>query len=315
MPSAPGGVNPTHAPKNNQARITGVNGARDSLVREGVAGAGAPICAGETVGCATCAGDLGVLRVNGERSFARIGIMNETERKPLMRVFKSRMKEYPMVNLRSVRISANGTVTFMLWSIVSSSVFSTQGVCGVLPHSLSGYATAPEVAVTSTSDQGKRDRVRIALMIEPFAVIQPVGLQAKRKIIAQDPVRHTLRARMDGENHFYFPGWHIESRPLQLSASKRSLKMQLTLYKRMGSYGEVEERVGVADVQGTMDGNGPTFDLIGAKTTLFKDKQGVPIMRVTAGTAASTMASKESNRHSLQSKLSQSGPSRDPAAR
>ncbi len=128
-------------------------------------------------------------------------------------------------------------------------------------------------------------KVRIGLRLTPY-----------RKIVSQSPsgemqvtfrpdkvMKHTLRARIDRANHFYIGDFHIETSPQSLVKKARLYTVRLTVYKRYGAYGKIEEMLGYLDINGKLKGEKGLFVLHGSNSIRMKNKNGEPVVDVVAG--------------------------------
>ena len=132
-----------------------------------------------------------------------------------------------------------------------------------------------------TSTAGK---VRIGLKLSPFSKIQFQDASGKKKIKfkVDQELKRTLRARIDKPNHFVVGNYHVETIPLKWLKKTKDYAVRL-FSKRYGSYGEVEEHLGNLDVSGRLEGKDGLFVLVGAKSTVIKNKSGEPILKAVAG--------------------------------
>lgn len=146
---------------------------------------------------------------------------------------------------------------------------------------------------TNTSDMSVRTgekvssagKVRIGLKLSPFSKIQLQDGSGKNKIkfkIDQE-LKRTLRARIDKPNHFVVGNYHVETIPLKWLKKTKDYAVRLSFSKRYGSYGEVEEHLGSLDVKGRLEGKDGLYVLMGAKSTVIKNKAGEPILKAVAG--------------------------------
>lgn len=131
-------------------------------------------------------------------------------------------------------------------------------------------------------------RVRIALEIQPYKKVVMRGIDGKKKIqfLKSEPLNRVLRARIKETNHFYLDDWHIKTTPVGWDKSTKMLSMKLRYYKQFGQVSKVEEFVGESIVKGYLSGSNGLYLLNGQSTRLFKNKNGEPVIKATAGVIA-----------------------------
>jgi hypothetical protein len=140
----------------------------------------------------------------------------------------------------------------------------------------------------NAAEENQGPRVRIGLRLTPFVKIVNRQVDGRRttRFIPAEPLRHTLRARMNAMNHFFVSDWHIETKPLKWIKQAGRYDMRLTFYRRYGAFGQLEEHIGSVDVSGTLDTEkDQVYVLIGVARRRLRDKMGSPYLDVVAGFA------------------------------
>lgn len=145
--------------------------------------------------------------------------------------------------------------------------------------------TADLSVPTESQKTSMAGKVRIGLKLSPFSKIQLQDASGKKKIKfkVDQELKRTLRARIDKPNHFVVGNYHVETIPLKWLKKTKDYAVRLSFSKRYGSYGEVEEHLGNLDVSGRLEGKDGLFVLVGAKSTVIKNKSGEPIVKAVAG--------------------------------
>src|SRR5689334_13106054 len=115
------------------------------------------------------------------------------------------------MNIKGRAVRVLGLACFL--ALGSGQVFGTslpvEVSSGVVPAK-----DAPQRTV-SRSLFAEPERVRISVQLTPFhrTTIEDQQGRLTIKPIADRPIAHVLRARLDRINHFYVHGWHLESVP------------------------------------------------------------------------------------------------------
>ena len=138
-------------------------------------------------------------------------------------------------------------------------------------------------------------RVRIGLRLTPFkkVVTRHADGSTETRFIPGEPLRHTLRARLNQGNHFYVGDWHVETIPTKWIQKTRRYEVQLNLYRRYGAFGQLEENVGSVVLSGDLEEQADGVHvLVGVVRQRLRDKFGNPYLDVIAGSqpAAITVA-------------------------
>ena len=162
---------------------------------------------------------------------------------------------------------------------------SKAGLHGVAPDAAQRANAAYEPA-----------RVRIGLRLTPFAKVTTVGLNGtpSSKFVTVEPLRHTLRARLNQTNHFYVDTWHVETVPQRFNRQTRQYEVRLGFYRRYGAFGQLEEKVGSVDLAGNLSENtGSVYVLVGVARARLRDQLGQPVLDVVAGFAPAATVTQE----------------------
>lgn len=134
--------------------------------------------------------------------------------------------------------------------------------------------------------EAAQPRVRIGLRLTTFLKTiskDPEG-KAVESYVSREPLRHTLRARLNKVNHFYFGSWHVETTPQKWIRESRRYDIRLSLYRRYGAYDLLEELVGHVDLSGTLENQEENIYLLkGVVRERIRDKFGFPLLDVVAG--------------------------------
>ena len=138
-------------------------------------------------------------------------------------------------------------------------------------------------------------RVRIGLRLTPIkkVVTRHADGSTETRFIPGEPLRHTLRARLNQGNHFYVGDWHVETIPTKWIQKTRRYEVQLSLHRRYGAFGQLEENVGSVLLSGDLEEQADNVHvLIGVARQRLRDKFGNPYLDVIAGSqsAAVTVA-------------------------
>lgn len=132
------------------------------------------------------------------------------------------------------------------------------------------------------------NKVRLGLRLTPFQRITTRSRDGKEssRYVPTQPLRHTLRARLNQINHFFVGEWHIETVPQKWLKKTQHYEVRLNIYRRYGAFGQLEESVGGVDLQGVLDeANDHVQVLIGVARGRLRDKLGNPVLDVVAGFA------------------------------
>jgi len=129
-------------------------------------------------------------------------------------------------------------------------------------------------------------RVRINLRMTPWKITTGTDTAGAQRAIhlAQQPLTHTLRARLDKTNHFYFGEWHIQTTPIRWTRTSRRWAVRLDVARRYGSWGQLEENLGSMEVAGVLQEQGDRLFLLnGIAKKRFNDRMGQPALEIVAG--------------------------------
>jgi hypothetical protein len=133
-------------------------------------------------------------------------------------------------------------------------------------------------------------QVRIGIKITPFrqivvkSAVSGKDKESEVQHVAQEAIRHTLRARLNRVNHFYVNNFHVETRPLKWVKQSRDYTVQLTIYRQFGRNSEVEETIGSMQISGVLEvQTDGIYVLNGAAFKRFRNKFNAPSLDVAAG--------------------------------
>lgn len=128
-------------------------------------------------------------------------------------------------------------------------------------------------------------KVRIGVKLTTFAKFNIMDKAGKNtvKIMRDDEIKRTLRAKIDRPNHFIINEYHVETVPLKWVRQTMKYAVRLVFSKRYGEYGEVEEHIGSVDLAGHLEGKDGLYVLKGATAKTFKSDTGDPILRAVIG--------------------------------
>ena len=170
------------------------------------------------------------------------------------------------------------------------------------PPSAQWQAPKAENAKVVKKDSDQPPRVRIGLRLTPFKKVTTRNKDgtASNRFVPVEPIRHTLRARLNKPNHFFIGEWHIETKPITWIKKTRKYQVQLSVHKRFGAFGQLEDFVGNVTLDGVLDeGDDNVHVLLGVARQRLRDKFGHPVLDVVAGFApgAKTNGSISANDH------------------
>jgi hypothetical protein len=158
---------------------------------------------------------------------------------------------------------------------------SSSGVMGQgAPLHPSGIITHKDLV------EAAQPRVRIGLRLTTFLKTITKDAEGKpvESYVSREPLRHTLRARLNKVNHFYFGSWHVETSPQKWIRETRRYDIRLSLYRRYGAYDLLEELVGHVDLSGTLENQDENIYIFnGVVRERIRDKFGFPLLDVVAG--------------------------------
>jgi hypothetical protein len=151
----------------------------------------------------------------------------------------------------------------------------------------------PEEAKRVNEKAAQPAKVRLGLKLTPFKKVVTRGRDgaAETRYVPVDPLRHTLRARLNETNHFFVGDWHVETVPTKWVKKTRHYEVRLNIYRRYGAFGQLEENVGAVDLAGTLDQQPDNVHvLVGVARQRLRDKLGNPYLDVVAGFAPAKAA-------------------------
>lgn len=171
----------------------------------------------------------------------------------------------------------------MLWSFAAHAVQAPD-------KNQNGNVQNNVSAEKSGKNSPRMAQVRIGLKLTPYQPMAVKGRDGKTTLMPQAlaTIQHTLRARIERVNHFYFGDWHVETIPEAWSRETMKYRVKLRFYKRYGAGKDLEEMVGHTIVQGTLEGKNYLYGLKGNVNTQFKNRRGEPVLAVAIGTPVPT---------------------------
>ncbi len=149
-------------------------------------------------------------------------------------------------------------------------------------------APEAEQAKEINSKDTQPAKVRIGLRLTPFRKVVTKNRDGTvdDRYVPIEPLRHTLRARLNKTNHFFVGEWHVETEPTKWVRKTRHYEVRLNIFRRYGAFGQLEENVGKVDLSGTLDEEKDNVHvLIGTVRQRLRDKFGHPYLDVVAGFA------------------------------
>lgn len=129
-------------------------------------------------------------------------------------------------------------------------------------------------------------RVRIPVILQAWSNItaksRDGGKQDSR--IAQKPVSHVLRARIEKTNDFYVGDWRIQTTPIRWIKATGQYQVRLELYRRYGEGGQIEENLGSVNLTGLLQKQADGLYLVhGSAKRRFTDSSGQPVASLQIG--------------------------------
>ena len=144
-----------------------------------------------------------------------------------------------------------------------------------------GHASIPGLKV-----KPQPARIRIGLRLTPFKKVVTRFQDGTTKVrhVPDTLIRRTLRARLDKTNHFFLGEWHIETKPERWQRESRHYQVRLSLSRRYGALGQLEESVGQVIVRGTLEPQADgVFALFGVGAARLRNKLSEPLVDIVAG--------------------------------
>lgn len=191
---------------------------------------------------------------------------------------------------------------------INEAQVDAKGASGVRTDPGAGIVTPPPARWSPPQAEEARDinakasvvpRVRIGLRMTPFSkvVTKERDGTTSTRFVPGEPLRHTLRARLNQPNHFFVGDWHIESKPTKWVKKSRRYEVRLSVYRRYGAFGQLEENVGHIDLAGVLDEQEPNVHvLLGVARTRLRDKFQNPLVDIVAGFAPGANAAASAKR-------------------
>lgn len=153
-------------------------------------------------------------------------------------------------------------------------------------HAAKWVAPQPEAAKAENERGDHPVRVRIGLRLTTFKKVAAKTREgaAETHFVPMEPLRHTLRARLNKSNHFFVGDYHIETKPQKWVRKSRRYEVQLDLYRRYGAFGQLEEFVGSVKLNGVLEEQADqVYVLLGTARQRFRDKFQNPVVDLVAG--------------------------------
>lgn len=150
---------------------------------------------------------------------------------------------------------------------------------------------APDTATAKQINEHNKlpPQVRIGLRLTPFKKITTKLRDGsdETRFLPAEPLRHTLRARLNKTNHFFVGEWHIETVPTKWINKTRRYEVRLNVYRRFGAFGQLEESLGSVDLAGVLEQQEDRlFVLLGVARKRLRDKFQNPSLDIVAGFSA-----------------------------
>jgi hypothetical protein len=140
---------------------------------------------------------------------------------------------------------------------------------------------------------GLLTQVRIGVSFTPYKLVTTRLRDGRlnKQPIEGEPIHRVLKTKTEKINHFFVDDWHIETVPVQFIKRAKKLTMRLNIYRRYGSYGELEETVGSMEIQGTLRrGQDGVHIFEGVEEKTLNNKDGEPLLKIAAGFSESKLA-------------------------
>lgn len=135
-------------------------------------------------------------------------------------------------------------------------------------------------------------RVRIPVVLQAWSNVIAKGRDgAKQETrIAQKPISHVLRARIEKTNEFYVGDWRIQTTPIRWIKATGQYQVRLELYRRYGEGGPIEEKLGSVNLTGLLQKQADGLYLVqGSAKRRFTDSNGQPIASLQIGDQEESM--------------------------
>jgi hypothetical protein len=144
----------------------------------------------------------------------------------------------------------------------------------------------PGAAAAAAAAAQQPAKVRIGLRLTSFEkiVARGEGGATETRFVPMEPLRHVLRARLNKMNHFYVGDWHVQTEPTKWVRKTRAYEVRLSIYRRYGAFGQLEEQVGTVDLAGVLTPQPENvFVLNGVARQRLRNRFGQPVLDVVAG--------------------------------
>ena len=129
-------------------------------------------------------------------------------------------------------------------------------------------------------------RVRIPVVLQAWGTVTTKGRDGGKQEsrIAQKPISHVLRARIEKPNDFYVGDWRIQTTPIRWIKATGQYQVRLELYRRYGEGGQIEENLGSVNLTGLLEKQADGLYLVqGSAKRRFTDSSGQPVASLEIG--------------------------------
>lgn len=129
-------------------------------------------------------------------------------------------------------------------------------------------------------------RVRIPVSLQAWNTVSTKGRDGTKQDsrIAQKPLTHVLRARIEKSNDFYVGDWRIQTTPIRWLKSTGQYQVRLELFRRFGEAGQIEESLGSVNLTGILQKQSDGLYMVqGTAKRRFNDSTGQPVANLEVG--------------------------------
>ncbi len=153
-------------------------------------------------------------------------------------------------------------------------------------HAAKWHAPQPAEAKILNKQAAEPARVRIGLRLTPFKKVTTRGRDGsiESRWVPMEPLRHTLRARLNKNNHFFVGDYHLETKPTKWVRKSRRYEVAIDVYRRYGAFGQLEEFLGTTTLIGVLEEQeNNLFVVYGVARKRLRDKMQSPVLDIVAG--------------------------------
>lgn len=132
-------------------------------------------------------------------------------------------------------------------------------------------------------------RVRIPIVLQSWTAVTTKGRTGNNEDsrIAQKPISHVLRARIEKPNDFYVADWRVQTTPIRWLKTTNQYQVKLELFRRYGESGQIEESLGTVNLTGILQKQSDGLFMIqGSARRRFTDHNGQPVANLEVGTTS-----------------------------